>query len=42
VESKIRHNEPIYNIETESGTQRIDWKLPTWRGWGREGLGVWG
>ena len=38
---KYDTNEPIYETETESGTQRIDWWLP--RGWGWEGvgLGVW-
>ena len=36
---KYDTNEPIYETERKSGTQRIDWWLP--RGGGRDGLGVW-
>ena len=34
-------NELIYEIETESQTQRIDLQFPRGKGWGRDGLGVW-
>ena len=34
-------NEPIYETETESGTQRIGSWLPRDWGWEREVLGVW-
>ena len=38
---KYDTNEPIYETETESGTQRIDWWLPRVREWETDGLGVW-
>ena len=38
---KYDTNEPIYETETESRTQRIDWWLPRGREWERVGLGVW-
>ena len=34
-------NESIYATETESGTQRTDWRLPRERGVKRTGLRVW-
>ena len=38
---KYDTNEPIYETETESGTQRIDLCLSRGGGWGKDGLGVW-
>lgn len=34
-------NEPVYETETDSQTQKSDFWLPRGRGWGREGVGVW-
>ena len=40
---KYDTNEPIYETETESGTERTDLWLPRGRGGeGRDGVGVWG
>ena len=38
---KCDTNEPIYEIETESQTQRTDWWLPRGSGLGRDGVGGW-
>ena len=37
----IRHNELIYNIETDSQTQRRDVVAKRKEEWGRDELGVW-
>ena len=37
----IRHNELIYNTETDSQTQRRDVVAKRKEEWGRDGLGVW-
>ena len=37
---KYGTNEPIYNSETDSWTQRSDLWLPKGRGLGMEGLGL--
>ena len=36
-----RHNELIYNTETDSQTQRRDVVAKRKEEWGRDGLGVW-
>ena len=35
---KYDTNEPIYETETKSGTQRTDWSLPKGGGWERVGV----
>ena len=39
---KYGTNEPTYETETDSQTQKTDLQLPRGEGWGRDGLRVWG
>ena len=38
---KYDTSDPIYKTETESWTQRTNWLLPKWRGWGKDTVGSW-